>query len=64
MKTAQAIELAGGRKALADLLGVTLSAISQWDDDVPQSRVWQLRVLKPEWFDNRKPCCQKREKAH
>ena len=50
MKTQRAIELAGGQKALADLLGISVSAISQWDEDVPQARVWQLRLLKPEWF--------------
>lgn len=51
MKTKQAISLAGGTtKALADLLGITSGAISQWGDDVPESRVWQMRVLHPEWF--------------
>jgi hypothetical protein len=50
MKTAQAVTHAGSVKALADLLGVTSSAISQWGDEVPDARVWQLRVLKPEWF--------------
>lgn len=60
MKTAKAIELAGmelsgdqqkhGHKALADLLGITQSAISQWKDDVPKPREWQLRVLRPHWF--------------
>lgn len=51
MKTKQAISLAGGTtKALADLLGITSGAISQWGDDVPESRIWQLRVLRPDWF--------------
>lgn len=50
MKTDRAIELAGGTKPLADLLGITSSAISQWDEDIPESRKWQLRVLRPEWF--------------
>jgi hypothetical protein len=52
MKTKQAISLAGGTtKALADLLGITSGAISQWGEEVPESRVWQLRVLRPEWFE-------------
>ena len=50
MKTQQAIDLAGTAKALADLLEVTPSAVSQWGEDVPEGRFWQLRVLKPEWF--------------
>lgn len=50
MKTAQAIKQAGSAKALAELLDITPSAISQWGEDVPQPRVWQLRVLRPQWF--------------
>ena len=50
MKTERAIELAGGAKQLADLLGITPSAISQWKEEVPKPREWQLRVIKPEWF--------------
>lgn len=50
MKTEQAIKLADGAKALAGLLGITQSAISQWGSDVPQAREWQLKLLKPEWF--------------
>lgn len=61
MKTAKAIEHAGSPKALADLLGITQSAISQWGEDVPEARVWQLRVLKPEWFAEGKP--RRAEKA-
>lgn len=50
MKTEQAISRAGGAKSLAELLGITPSAISQWGDELPEGRVWQLRVLRPEWF--------------
>lgn len=52
MKKALAIKLAGGVAALAKLLGVTSSAISQWADDIPDARVWQLKALRPEWFTN------------
>lgn len=51
MKTEQAIKHAGSVKQLAELLGITSSAISQWDEEVPEPRVWQLRVLRPEWFE-------------
>jgi hypothetical protein len=51
MKTAEAVRRAGSVKALADLLGITSGAISQWDEELPEARVWQLRVLRPEWFE-------------
>jgi len=51
MKTQDAIQLMGGSaKDLADLLGITPSAISQWGENLPEKRVWQLQVLRPEWF--------------
>lgn len=50
MKTQQAIELAGTAAALAKILGITQSAITQWGENVPKARIWQLRVLKPAWF--------------
>lgn len=50
MKTEHAIDKAGSAKALAELLDITPSAISQWPDDVPDARVWQLKVLRPAWF--------------
>lgn len=53
MKKETAIRKAGGRNALARLLGVTGSAVSQWRE-IPQARVWQLRVLRPEWFKGKK----------
>lgn len=45
MKTEQAIEYAGSPKALADLLGITPSAISQWGDEVPPARQIQLEQI-------------------
>lgn len=50
METKKAIELAGSMKSLAEILGITVSAISQWGETIPQMRVWQLRVLRPQWF--------------
>lgn len=54
MKTVDAIKAAGSPKALAEILQITPSAISQWGEDVPESRVWQLRVLRPAWFKDEK----------
>jgi hypothetical protein len=52
MTKQQAIEKAGGAKALSELLKISQPAISQWGDKLPMQRVWQLMVLKPEWFLN------------
>jgi predicted transcriptional regulator len=43
------IALAGSQSDLAKLLGISQAAISQWKK-VPQARIWQMRLLKPEWF--------------
>jgi DNA-binding XRE family transcriptional regulator len=50
MKKSLAIKLAGSQVELGKILGITQAAIAQWEDDIPQARVWQLKVLKPEWF--------------
>lgn len=50
MKTQTAIEKAGSIKQLAELLGISRPAISQWGEDVPPMRVFQLKAIKPEWF--------------
>ncbi|MBT2322548.1 hypothetical protein J7E62_09340 [Variovorax paradoxus] len=50
MKTQFAIDKAGTAKALAAIFGITPGAISQWGEDVPELRVFQLRELRPEWF--------------
>ena len=51
MKTDNAIKLAGSSTELAAILGITLSAISQWGESVPELRVYKLRELKPSWFE-------------
>jgi transcriptional repressor of cell division inhibition gene dicB len=50
----QAIALAGTSMALAKMLGIQRQAISQWGDQIPQARLWQLKVLRPEWFKKSK----------
>jgi len=54
MKKQTAIDLAGSAKALADLLGIQQSAISQWGESIPESRTWQLKCLRPDWFKSEK----------
>lgn len=53
MKTNHAIELAGSAAALAALFGITPSAVSQWGDEIPELRQYQLKKMKPKWFRNR-----------
>ena len=46
------IALAGSQSELAKLLGIKQPAVAQWKA-VPIARIWQLKLLKPEWFDNK-----------
>ena len=46
-----AISKAGSVLILAKMLGITRAAIYQWGNEVPQARVWQIKALRPEWFD-------------
>ena len=50
----QAIELAGSQAKLAKLLGISRGAVWLWET-IPQSRIWQLKVLRPGWFKGEKP---------
>jgi len=43
MTKQEAIDAFGSAKALADALGITAQAVSQWPDDVPELRVFQIR---------------------
>ena len=60
METKTAIELAGTAAELAELLGITQSAISQWGEKLPDARVWQLKVLKPAWFKKTKASAEEK----
>lgn len=54
MTTARAIELAGSATKLAKICGITIGAVSQWGEMIPQERAWQLKALKPTWFRQRR----------
>jgi len=43
------VRLAGSQQKLANLLGISQAAVAQWKD-VPKARIWQLQLLRPEWF--------------
>jgi len=50
----KAIELAGTQSKLARILGIPRGVVHAWTKrGIPQMRVWQLRVLRPEWFDEK-----------
>lgn len=35
---------------LAEFFGIGKAAVSNWEGEVPDSRVWQLRALRPDLF--------------
>lgn len=45
MTTNEAIEFFGTRAELARALDIYAGAISQWGDEPPRARQWQLQVL-------------------
>jgi predicted transcriptional regulator len=54
MNKEQLIKLAGSQCELAKLLGISQAAVSKWKE-VPQARLWQLKLLKPKWFKGVNP---------
>ena len=50
MTKEQLITLAGSQAELARLLKVSRAAVCQWKD-IPKARIWQLMVLRPQWFE-------------
>lgn len=58
MKKADAIQWAGGVNALAAIFDspetgdhITKSAVSQWGEELPKPRVYELRIKRPHWFN-------------
>jgi predicted transcriptional regulator len=50
MTKEQLIKLAGSQVELAKLLGISQPAVSAWKA-IPKARIWQLKLLRPEWFE-------------
>lgn len=50
MTKEKAIELAGSQAKLAKILGVDRRVVWNWKK-IPQGRIFQLMVLRPEWFE-------------
>lgn len=45
MKTQEVADFFGGKKRLAQALGVSPSAVSMWGETVPMSRQFQIQVI-------------------
>lgn len=45
MKTQEVADFFGGKKKLAQALGVSPSAVSMWGETVPMSRQFQIQVI-------------------
>lgn len=45
MKTKDAAEFFGGKKKLAEALGISPSAVTMWGEVIPSSRQYQIQVL-------------------
>lgn len=45
MQKKEAIEIFGSARALANAIGITEQAVSQWADIVPELRAYQIREL-------------------
>jgi len=49
MDKQKAITLAGSQSELARILGITRAAVHNWKT-IPTGRLYQLMVLRPDWF--------------
>ena len=50
MTKEKAIQLAGSQAKLAKILGIDRRVVWNWKK-IPMGRIYQLRVLRPEWFE-------------
>jgi hypothetical protein len=50
ISTEDAIKKANGRQELADLLGVASITTYRWQPNIPESHVYKLYFLRPDWF--------------
>ena len=45
MKTSEGVKFFGNKLAMAKALGLSRAAISQWGDNIPELRAFQIKVL-------------------
>lgn len=55
MKKASLIKQLGTNRAIADLLGISVQAVTKWahNKNIPKAREEQLRKLRPDLFEAR-----------
>jgi DNA-binding transcriptional regulator YdaS (Cro superfamily) len=46
VKTSEAVQRYGSKAAIARLLGIKPASVSEWGENVPELRVYQLRELE------------------
>jgi hypothetical protein len=51
MNIKKAITLAGSQSELARIFGITRAAVNHWKT-IPLLRIYQLKELRPEWFND------------
>jgi len=56
MKKSTAIKYFGGPKKLADALKIHPAAVSQWGDNIPELRAYQLERLTDGQLKTDEPC--------
>jgi len=51
IKTEEVVKFFGSKQKIADAVGTTHSAVSQWGEYVPDSRIFEFHFLmkSPEW---------------
>lgn len=52
MKTKDVIDAIGSVRAIADLLGISQQAVYRWKEDVPELRMYQIMMLRPDIYPN------------
>lgn len=48
MKKSDLIAALGSQKAIAEQLGITPSAVSQWEEELPELQVYRIRERIPD----------------
>jgi hypothetical protein len=49
------IDAMGGTSKVAEIFSITTGGVSQWrDDGIPESRMFSIKLLRPDLFDDSK----------
>lgn len=49
------IDAMGGTSKVAEIFSITTGGVSQWrDDGIPDSRMFSIKLLRPDLFDDSK----------